>query len=88
MSYRVEIDGQIANLNTDNSISLLLSMEENNLNVKIGCTVGLCEVCKLKVLEGKENLIEIRDSIFDLEDDEILPCCYKIKGDVKFQSTE
>lgn len=86
---KIVLDEQEIKISTNEEYSnLLLKMEDKGLDVSVGCTIGLCGVCKLKVIDGKENLIRITDDIFDLSDDEILPCCFKIKGDIVLKKEE
>ena len=56
------------------------------LGIIFGCKDGLCGTCKVKVIEGMENLSEKNEKEVDfgLEDNERLMCQAKIKhGTVK-----
>jgi len=61
-----------------------------DLGIVIACGVGVCGACKIKVLEGMENLNELTQEEKDfglLEKDERLACVCKIKsGTVKIKS--
>lgn len=82
MNCKIKLDENVVVIDPDKDFNLLLSMESQGLDVNIGCTVGVCEVCKLRVVEGMENLKEINEHLYELEDDEILPCCMRATGDV------
>lgn len=60
------------------------------LGIVIACGVGTCGACKIKVLEGMENLNELTQEEKDfglLEKNERLSCMCKIKkGAVKIKS--
>lgn len=76
----------------DNSVELddgtaIIDAAET-LGVSFGCRQGMCSTCKVKVLEGMENLEEKNQEEIDmgLADDERLCCQAKIKsGEVKIQ---
>ena len=53
--------------------------------VKYGCLMGICGVCKLKIVQGKESIVFNDEGIIELEKDEFLPCCSKINGDVELK---
>jgi ferredoxin len=84
--YEVDIDGVKKKVNQDMHVSLLLAMESVSLPISVGCTVGVCEVCKVRVIDGMDNIEIINDNIFDLSADEILPCCVVINGDIKIEN--
>tara|TARA_B100001245_G_C22844779_1_gene406111 strand:- start:720 stop:977 length:258 start_codon:yes stop_codon:yes gene_type:complete len=67
---------------TDN---LLIALEEKGMPVKYGCLMGICGVCKLKIVQGKESIVFNDEGIIELEKDEFLPCCSKINGDVELK---
>jgi len=50
--------------------------------VAFGCYAGQCGACKIKILEGMDNLSEKtqEESDLGLEDDERLACQVKIKS--------
>lgn len=65
---------------------LLIHLESQGMPVKFGCLMGVCGVCTMKVLSGKENIILSDEHIIDLDEDEILLCCSKINGNVSLSS--
>ncbi len=63
-----------------------------DLGIPFGCQNGVCGTCRIKVIEGKENLTEPTDAEItmglDLENNERLACQCKIKcGEVKLTET-
>ncbi|MEM4605883.1 MAG: 2Fe-2S iron-sulfur cluster-binding protein [Candidatus Pacearchaeota archaeon] len=65
------------------------SIEEacKTLGVPFSCSQGYCGICKIKILEGKENLNKITENeknFFDEKEDYRLACqCVIKKGSVK-----
>jgi ferredoxin len=78
----------IKNIEPDNEISLLISMERKGMNVQYGCLIGVCQACELKITKGKENVEYFEDPIFDTDGDLIYPCCCKIKGNVELEKID
>ena len=58
-----------------------LNEAAEQLGVPFGCESGVCQVCQVEVLEGKELLNELTDEESDLalEENERLCCQMKIK---------
>jgi len=58
--------------------------EENNIDIPVSCGAGACFVCAVKVISGKEFLIQdmISPSLVDLEEDQFLTCIWGV--DPKF----
>ena len=58
------------------------------VGVPLGCRIGVCNVCKIKILSDSENLSELTENEIDskLEKDERLACqCKVLKGEVKIK---
>ena len=58
------------------------------LGVSFSCTEGICGTCKVKVVEGYDNLEKktSNEEFMDLKKDERLMCQAKLKsGDVKIK---
>ena len=58
------------------------------VGVPLGCRIGVCNVCKIKIVSGFENLSEITQNEIDaaLEEDERLACqCKVLKEEVKIK---
>ena len=58
------------------------------LNVPFGCTQGICGTCKIKIIEGIENLSDLsnNEKEMTLDKDIRLACQCSIKsGEVKFE---
>lgn len=56
------------------------------LGIPIGCSDGICQACRVEVIEGMENLSEKtqQEQDLDLDDNERLACQCSIKsGTVK-----
>jgi ferredoxin len=81
--YKIELDGIKIEFNPNENISILTKMESESLPVIYGCMNGICATCKLTIVEGKENLEEIQEPMLELENNEFLPCCYTLSGNIK-----
>lgn len=61
------------------------------LGMNFSCFNGICGTCKMRVVNGMENLNPKteEENDFPLEDDERLGCqCFKLNGDVKVEYDE
>lgn len=62
-----------------------------SLGINFDCQDGICGICKVKVLEGMENINSKTqaEEDFPLEDGERLSCqCHEIKGDIVIDEAE
>ena len=83
----------MAKIITDDKETELRDAEDSadgfeRVGVPLGCRIGVCNVCKIKIVSGSENLTEITQNEIDsaLEEDERLACqCKVIKGEVKIK---
>jgi ferredoxin len=83
---KITLNGESKEVIADDRDCLLMSMESAGFPVKIGCLSGMCEVCKLTVISGEENLLSIEEPMSELSEGEVLPCCVIAKGNVTFSS--
>jgi ferredoxin len=81
--HKIELDGIEIDFNPSDNVSILTKMEDESLPVIYGCMNGICATCKLKIVKGRENLEEIQEPMLELDNNEFLPCCYTLTGDVK-----
>lgn len=57
------------------SLSILQLIESKEIEVKSSCRIGMCTLCKCKLISGKVETINPNiDPILKLEKDEILIC--------------
>jgi ferredoxin len=85
MNSKITIDNKTIEVVGKNN-NLLIYLEEQGMPVKFGCLMGVCGICKLKVLKGQENIVMSNDHIIELKKDEILLCCSKLNGDATLTS--
>ena len=79
---RIRLDGQ--GINVEDGSSMISPCEQ--LGIAFGCRVGECKVCKVKILEGMENLSPRKSQEEGLPDDVRLACITNvIKGEVKIE---
>lgn len=68
--------------------------EDHDTSILFGCRDGACGACMVKVIEGSENLSEMKEDEKDFletmsaEPDERLACQCKVKGDVVLEVSE
>ena len=56
------------------------------LGVNFDCHTGICGICRVKVIKGKDNLNPKTpaEEDFPLEEDQRLSCqCHQLKGDIE-----
>lgn len=62
-------------------ISLLNTLEDNNVQVEYQCREGYCGSCRCKLVSGEVDWV--REPLAFMNKSEILPCCVKPKGDIE-----
>ena len=77
---KIIVDGQEMDV-ADNAS---FQKEAESLGIPFGCTEGICETCRCKVVSGMENLTPKTQEEIDAEvdDDERLLCQCQIKSGV------
>ena len=68
-----------------NNKTLLESIEENNLYVPNRCHIGICGLCKTKLVNGKIKVVNDRRNINDIENNLICPCSTYPLSDVEIR---
>lgn len=68
-----------------NNKTLLESIEENNLYVPNRCHIGICGLCKTKLLNGKIKVINDRRNVNDIENNLICPCSTYPLSDIEIR---
>jgi len=68
----------------NNEDSLLIAMEQQNIDVHYHCREGFCGACRTKLIAGK---VEYKvDPLACIDDDEILACCCVPVSDVELET--
>lgn len=75
-----------------NSILLRVALD-NQIHLEWGCESGTCGMCRVRVLEGEENLSDFSNEeidflVGDLDEGWRLGCQTRVKGDVKVEVPE
>ena len=83
---KITLDGTSKEIVSGDNSCLLMSMEAAGFPVLVGCISGMCEVCKLTLVSGKENLVHIETPMLELSENEVLPCCVVAQGEVELSS--
>jgi len=79
----VEIDGKTSAYNDSGDKSILEFLESKGVEVHAECRGGYCGACRCKLVEGD---VEIGDNAIGfVNDDEILTCSTKAKGNIKIR---
>jgi len=63
--------------------NLLSLLEAHNLCVEFQCREGYCGSCRMRLLKGEVHYPQ-RPLAF-VQQDEILPCCCKAKGEIELE---
>lgn len=84
--YKVTLNDKSIFIDPIKDSNLLIKLENEGFKVKYGCLAGVCGVCKLKVVEGINNIIQDDDHIVNLKENEVLLCCSKLTGDIVFSN--
>lgn len=69
---------------------LLQTALDNGIEIEWGCESGGCGLCRVKVIEGEDNLSEPSEAeidflVGDLDEGWRLACQTRIKGDVRVE---
>lgn len=83
--YKIKFNDKVAIFDPKVDSNLLTKMEDSGMPIEYGCLVGVCGVCKVRVTEGRKNIIEVDEGVIELCDNEILTCCCLITGDVSLE---
>ena len=68
-----------------NNKTILESIEENNLYVPNRCHIGICGLCKTKLVNGKIKVINDRRNVNDIENNLICPCSTYPLSDIEIR---
>lgn len=68
---------------TDEHTNLLTLLEAHNLCVEFQCREGYCGSCRMRLLKGEVHYPQT--PLAFVQQDEILPCCCKAKGEIEIE---
>ncbi|MBE5252324.1 MAG: class I ribonucleotide reductase maintenance protein YfaE [Enterobacterales bacterium endosymbiont of Blomia tropicalis] len=63
--------------------NLLTMLEKQNICIEFQCREGYCGSCRTRLLKGEVHYAET--PLAFVEQDEILPCCCKAKGEIEIE---
>ena len=82
-SFEIVLDSTGDRLTVDSDKSILAVLQENKIDIQVGCSNGMCGACMLDVLEGD---IDHRDNVLDeeekMENDRMCVCVSRAKSNV------
>ena len=81
--YVITIDGDHPPILTDQSDTILESLEKRNIEVHYHCREGFCGACRSKLIDG--DIDYTTDPLAYIDDDEFLPCCSVALGEIKIK---
>ena len=67
----------------DNQVSLLETLEQNDITHEYQCRSGYCGSCRVKMKKGKVSYKE--SPLAFLNPDEILLCCCQVETDLELE---
>ncbi len=79
MKVNITTEDQIT-IDADTSLSILESLERNNIQVEYQCRDGFCGACRCKLLDGEVSYF--KNIIAFIGEGEILPCSAKPITDI------
>lgn len=81
---KIDVDGEIFEYGDDEDRSILDFLESKDVQLKFGCRDGYCGDCRCKLVSGDVEISD--DAIGFVNDDEILTCATKPKGNIKIRN--
>lgn len=83
LKHVITIDGKALTA-TNDSETILETVEAAGIELEFHCREGFCGVCRTKLLSGSVEYTV--DPLAFIEDDEILICCSKPIGDIELKA--
>lgn len=83
MKTSITINDQIIT-NVDTDVSILESLEKNDVEVEFQCRDGYCGACRCKLIRGEVKYI--KDTIAFINEDEVLTCSATPLSDIQLSS--